>query len=281
MRKEYDIKTKISKPLTAFVRGLLDTDLRLDAACISHTGCRRRKNEDNFCFDDKCLPIQHGSMNTPMLMNCILQNAERLGVFDGMGGGDCGEDASFEAASLLTGEPYDHLTDQGQVEPYLIQLCRRMNQCVHNRQLENMCGRMGSTAAMIYFWDESVYVCNVGDSPVFLMRQGLLEKVSQDHTDREQMEACGITGRKPYLTQFLGMDPEEYVVTPSISRYTLNRGDTLLLCSDGVTDLISRQEIEYLFLQEDDSRRRVEQLLAQALQRGGVDNITIIVCQIY
>ena len=88
MRKEYDIKTKIGKPFTAFVRGLLDTDLRLDAACISHTGCRRRKNEDNFCFDDKCLPIQHGSMNTPMLMNCILQNAERLGVFDGMGGGD-------------------------------------------------------------------------------------------------------------------------------------------------------------------------------------------------
>ena len=270
----------LGKALLSAARDVLGTEMYLDAACLSNVGKRRSRNEDNFVFDGRCMPLQHGSLDAPLVLREPLCSGERVAVFDGMGGGDHGEEASFVAASLLTGEPSGYLEPGDDVESYLVRLCRRMNQCVNTRQLENMCRQMGSTAAIVYFWDGEAYICNVGDSPVFFMRAGMLEKVSTDHTDRELLESCGITDRKPGLTQFLGMDPEEYVVTPSIVRYELERGDTLLLCSDGVTDLIAPREIEAAFCREESAAGRVQYLVDEALRRGGVDNITAIVCNI-
>lgn len=272
---------KLGEAIRSAAREVIGLSPIIEAACISNTGKRRSKNEDNFVFDDRFLPVQHGSMDAPFALDRCLQNGDRFAVFDGMGGGDCGEDASFVAASLFAGEPHGHLEAEDEVEPYLIQLCRRMNQCVNTRQIENMCGQMGSTAAIVYFWNNAAYVCNVGDSPIYLMHHGTLDKVSHDHTDREFLETQGITNRKPHLTQFLGMDPEEYLVTPSITRYELERGDTLLLCSDGVTDLLSRREIESIFCKVEDSAERVQFLVEEALRRGGIDNITAIVCRVH
>lgn len=252
----------------------------ITAACISDVGKRRRRNEDNFVLSDRCLPLQHGSMDAPQVMSRSLRRGERMAVFDGMGGGANGEDASYTAAALLAGEPFGHLASEEQVETYLVRLCRRMNQCVNTRQLEMMCGQMGSTAAMVYFWDGAAYVCNVGDSPVFLLRRGVLEKLSQDHTDRALLESQHITGRKPGLTQFLGMDPEEYAITPSITRCEIERGDTFLVCSDGVTDMLSRRMIEEVLCAAGQPERQVMSLRDNALARGGVDNITAAVCTI-
>ena len=80
----------------------------LQAACLSHIGNRRGNNEDNFFFNGICLEEEHTSTHDPLLMERVLQEDVCLGVFDGMGGENYGEQASFTAASemqALTGKP--------------------------------------------------------------------------------------------------------------------------------------------------------------------------------
>ena len=87
----------------------------------------------------------------------------------------------------------------------------------------------------------------------------------------------GITGRKPYLTQYLGIDPDEMMIEPYIKSYYLQEGDTFLICSDGVTDMVEEQEICRILAHNEDVGDCVDLLIQAALDGGGKDNITAIV----
>lgn len=107
-----------------------------------------------------------------------------------------------------------------------------------------------------------------------------MKKISQDHTDKEFMEENGITGRKPYLTQYLGIDPEEMTVVPWIRSYYLQRGDRFLICSDGLTDMVEEQQICNLLAENVYPEECVEALIKASLNGGGRDNITVIVVDV-
>ena len=140
--------------------------------------------------------------------------------------------------------------------------------------------QMGSTLAALFWCGNKLWVCNIGDSRVFGLHGRHLLQLSVDHTDEAFLRERGITNRKPYLTQYLGMDPNEILLVPAIRNYRAAAGDRFLVCSDGVTDMLSAQEIETILRQEKTPENAAARLVQAALDNGGKDNITAIVCDI-
>ncbi|MCI8401312.1 MAG: serine/threonine-protein phosphatase [Lachnospiraceae bacterium] len=253
---------------------------KIEAACGCHTGLCRANNEDNFCFDHRILPKDNSGLKTAVQLERIFQGDEFFGVFDGMGGESYGEEASFAAAS--TAKDSGKLLADFIYPPkrYLTGLVRKMNTAVCGRAGALGSGRMGSTAVMLYLSGAFAYVCNVGDSRAFRLRQGAFRQLSEDHTDEKFLAGQGIRGRRPRLTQHLGIWPEEMILEPHVAKEELMGGDQYLLCSDGLTDMVSNAEICALMRETKEAGRCVNALIARALENGGRDNVTVIVVRI-
>lgn len=263
---------------------------RVQAACGCNTGKRRKNNEDNFYFDGKYLDSENGGLAEILVkeggrrsfLDGMLGESpyEFYAVFDGMGGGDYGEVASNLAAitaegCIKSGEKIS-LYD---VSVSLQELCREMSRRIFQSGTNLGAAQMGSTITSLFFYAGQVWVCNVGDSRCYRLRNRKMEQLSVDHTDEEEMKIAGITGRKPYLTQYLGVDPSEMRIEPYVKRHELKRGDRFLLCSDGLTDMVSEQEICDMLAKYEDPEECTERLIQAALDGGGKDNITVIVYQ--
>ena len=135
---------------------------------------------------------------------------------------------------------------------------------------------MGSTIAMLMFFGDQPYVCNLGDSRIYRFRDDELMQISEDHLEPVPPGS----GRKPRLVQHLGIFEEEMRLEPYIAKGALKRGDVFLLCSDGLTDMVSPAEICLILKETRSEKRAVERLIELALEHGGRDNTTVIVCRI-
>ena len=139
---------------------------------------------------------------------------------------------------------------------------------------------MGCTAAMLMFFENHVYLSNLGDSPIFRFRGGKLEQISVDHTDAEMLKKQGITKRKPHLTQCVGISPEEMTLQPYYYEERTKIGDRYLICSDGLTDMVSKEEIAKTLFEMKEIEQCAEVLIQKALDGGGRDNITVLLVDI-
>lgn len=253
----------------------------ITAACYCHIGKVRANNEDNFVFDGKCLEADNRGLKKPVVLrhNCDRQNL-CVSVFDGMGGEAYGEEASFAAAQEMKKE-LRRLSDFVIPEKYfLTDCCSRMNDAVFTRAQELGTLYMGTTVAALLFTNREVYSCNLGDSKTFRLRNGEFLQLSKDHTDEDYLQAHSITNRKPYLTQHLGIDPEEFQLEPHIAKGELQNCDQYLICSDGLTDMLSRLEICNLMSEGKSANDSAERLVNAALKNGGKDNVTVIVIRV-
>lgn len=255
------------------------------AACGCHMGKRRKNNEDNFFFHGTYLTSDNQGLSDILwkktsFLEGIFSPYLFYGVFDGMGGGAFGEVASQTAAeaasNFLKNKDNINFSD---ITPSLTNMCRTMNQRVFETGVSLGTDNMGTTIASLFFYAGQVWACNIGDSRCYRMRHTRMEQLSEDHTDAECMEQQGITGRKPYLTQYLGINPEELRIEPYVRNCQLQRNDRFLLCSDGLTDMVSEQEICNILEKADTPEAGVRKLIEAALEAGGKDNITVIVCQ--
>lgn len=248
----------------------------LEAACGCHMGKVRRNNEDNFYFAGKCLETENDGLRHPAYLEEPLKNGFCVAVFDGMGGENYGEIASFTAARELQKVERslsDYLISE---KKYLTNLTLQLNEAVVHAAQELRTSRMGSTMVGLYFSSRSVYVCNVGDSRAYRLRRGEFLQLSQDHIEHFVPE--GKT--KASLSQHLGIDPQEMRIEPYIAKGEIEKGDQYLLCSDGLTDMLTNIEISDIMLRCDDVVSCVEALIDAAIDRGGHDNITAIVCRL-
>ena len=139
---------------------------------------------------------------------------------------------------------------------------------------------MGTTAAVLQFCKNGVYACNVGDSKIFRLHRDILLQISEDHTDAKFLAECGIYNRKPQLSQYIGISPDEMIIEPYIAKYKLCLTDQYLICSDGLTDMVSDTEICSIMKEESLAKECAEQLVKTALKYGGKDNVTVIVVKI-
>ena len=120
---------------------------------------------------------------------------------------------------------------------------------------------------------KEITLCNIGDSKIFRFSDGKLEQISKDHVALMEFAV------KPPLTQNLGIPSTEFVIDPYLAQGKYNDGDIYLICSDGLTDMVTNREIADE-LANNPFSEALNNLLNKALENGGRDNITIILCKI-
>ena len=242
--------------------------MRLTSCGMTDVGCRRDHNEDNFLINDQL---------------------QLYVVCDGMGGHAGGEVASAiaihtieESFSSLDWSSFENAdTDvlaQEQIR-FAVLLAGRK---IYEVALENPTFKgMGTTCVAMFVYDNVAYLAHVGDSRCYLVRENEVEQVTEDHSwVNEQIQKGKLTEEKaknhPYkniITRSLGFREAEEV---DIIKVPIAVGDQLLLCSDGLSNLVDGEEMKDLLLQHS-PQAASRQLINLACERGGDDNITVLI----
>ncbi|MGE5449923.1 MAG: Stp1/IreP family PP2C-type Ser/Thr phosphatase [Methanomassiliicoccales archaeon] len=204
-------------------------------------------------------------------------------VCDGMGGYQGGELAAQIAVETLEAAFADSDSNSDvNLMPRLAEALARANEAVWKRaQQEAELSEMGTTITVALIRSSHLYAAHVGDSPLFLLRDEGIMKLTNDHTLANKMITEGIiTATDPACQQFshiltraLGVEP---MVNVDLLEMNLLPGDVLLLASDGLTKLVSDEEIRAYFCQPTDLELILNQLVNLSLDRGGGDNITVV-----
>jgi protein phosphatase len=207
-------------------------------------------------------------------------------VADGVGGMDLGEVASGTAISVLTGE-----FAKAQAGTMLISLLPRLiqlaNIAVHDCTLapQYRGKRMATTLVACAIRYDQAIVSHVGDSRCYLVRNGKAKQVTQDHTWVNEQRKMGIisademaeSDSRHVLIRSLG--PEMFV-SPDTTALTLQQGDTIVLCSDGLHDELKESELSEIVSHQKNTDEIARQLVARAVEIDGGDNTTAQVIRI-
>jgi protein phosphatase len=222
----------------------------------SNTGNKRRRNEDSFVV-------------TPPL----------FAVADGMGGAQAGEVASKLAAAAL--EDTDAGSSGGVAR--IVELIQEANRRVYERSnADPAASGMGTTITAALVEGNSVTFGHVGDSRAYLVRDGVIEQLTEDHSLVNELMKSGklsaeeaeVHPQRSVITRALGTDPDVDVDTFVVEA---RENDLFLICSDGLTTMVGDQDIlELLERHHDDLDRAAKALVAAANRAGGEDNITVV-----
>jgi len=241
----------------------------IESAGLSDVGKKREENEDSYLVDDELqlYLVADGmgghlagevasSMVVQAIRECLL--AERAAE----AGQEADETLSPDANRLLAG----------------VKTANRV--VVERAQQEEQCRGMGSTVSAIYYVDSTVIAANVGDSPIYLVRRGEIEPLYVPHTLVAEQAAIDPERAKmlderyhSVLTRAIGAASE---VVPDISEMPLFPGDMIILCSDGLSNKVSPEEI-CAIVSENNPGESCRRLVDLANERGGDDNITVVV----
>jgi PPM family protein phosphatase len=226
-------------------------------------GKTRDHNEDDYGYGEGAQVERFGAL---------------LVVCDGMGGHAAGEVASHLGVETIIaayyGDPAENRTEA------LRQAFEQANARIHSEGR----GSMGTTGVAALLHHDALHVANVGDSRGYLIRGGELRQITRDHSLVSEQVAAGVItpeqARSLYyrnvITRALGYQPE---VAVDLFRWPLQPGDVVVLCSDGLHGLVTDEEIAQIASSEplDDA---VERLVDLANERGGSDNITVLIAHV-
>jgi serine/threonine protein phosphatase PrpC len=235
--------------------------MRLVFAAATDVGRMRTNNEDSY-----------------------LSSQPVAAVADGMGGHSAGEVASAIAIEELTAlrdrGPWENETAAtDDLKQAILRANRRIREmAAGDRRLNGM----GTTLVALLEDGDMVHVANVGDSRGYLLRQGELSQVTVDHSLVQELVDDGRLSpedaerhpQRSVITRALGIDPE---VEFDLFTYKLQVGDRLLLCSDGLSDVVEPAQIRKVLLRVPSAQRAARELVTVANEQGGPDNITVIV----
>jgi PPM family protein phosphatase len=199
-------------------------------------------------------------------------------VADGMGGAKAGEVASAMATSAFEGEADSGESAEGQ----LSRILREANRRIHDLAVSDESHRgMGTTLTAAKVHDGYVSLGHVGDSRAYLLRGGQLEQLTRDHSLVAELERSGQISpeaaehhpQRSIITRALGPEPDVEVDTYTV---TGRDGDLFLLCSDGLTSMVPKDEVASILRSRDSLDEVAEALIRAANQSGGKDNITVV-----
>lgn len=240
---------------------------RLNYFCISDIGKRRDNNQDNYlCVDRIMEPCTRHSENAGI---AYVKQPTFLGIFDGMGGEQCGE----KAAEISARTTKDFAINKNNNNELLF-LCTLANQNVCNYADENNISSMGTTVAAMVFSKNKWNVLNVGDSKVLRILDGKISQISEDDV------GFSIRGKKPPLSQCIGMREDECVIVPHIRAIDKKSGTRFVICSDGLTDMVENSTILSIVSNASSVEDATKTLVEEAMKNGGIDNTTVIVAEL-
>jgi serine/threonine protein phosphatase PrpC len=203
-------------------------------------------------------------------------------VADGMGGHNAGEIASALAVEriLQVGN------DGGLFSDKLREKLTEANSALLELARENEdCNGMGTTVAVLYIERENAHIAHIGDSRIYLWREEQLTQLTRDHSLVEELvQNGGITSeqakthpQRHILTRALGSDD---LLEIEVTQLPINSGDRYLLCTDGLSGPLSDDEIAQVLTAEKEPQTVAERLVELANDKGGPDNITVIVVEV-
>lgn len=246
---------------------------------------RKRSNNQDYLGDFVLGGVGNGN-GTPRKLNS--QEADERGylfaVADGMGGYAGGEVAS-ELTVLTIFDAYYNHPSSGDIGADLSKIVRLANDAVHREAQSSGRLQMGTTLTMALVKGNKAIFGNVGDSRTYLIRQGIAERVTHDHSMiQEQIDAGYLTPEQAeksnfrnLITRAIGHRPD---VESDLFERELQVGDVLLLCSDGLHGLVKEIEIGTLVATEPNLQTAADQLVQMANERGGPDNITVLMVRV-
>ncbi len=249
----------------------LAKQLHLDVAQLTDVGRKREHNEDNMAYV------------IPKDLQVMARKGALFIVADGMGGHAAGEVASEIAVDTISNVYYQD--DSDDVAVSLLHAIKRSNALIYQRAAENMLrSGMGTTCVTAVLRGNIAYVANVGDSRAYLVRGGQVKQVSQDHSwVAEQVRAGLLTEdqarthtQRNVITRCLGTQAD---VEVDVFSEQLQAGDSLVLCTDGLSGLVGDEEIQRI-VEQFMPQESVYHLVERANENGGPDNITAIVVRV-
>ncbi len=260
------------------------TPTNLLVYALSDVGNVRDNNEDSFLVVDT---LSEEGFELPTIREYPLDNTCLvLMVSDGMGGAAAGEIASALAvrtiAEEMSGSP---LPGRDQIEQKLTESLHKANRVIAEQSIKQPeLQGMGSTATTAAILTNEVFIAQVGDSRAYLIHENNITQLTTDQSLVNQLvEAGKITEeeaathpRRNVILQALGNQHELDVV---ITRCSVQAGDYLLLCSDGLTGQATKEEIKEIVLKSTDLQEACRTMVALVNQRGGHDNITVILAK--
>lgn len=231
---------------------------------LSHTGQRRKLNEDCYCIS-----------NSDFIYGMVA---------DGMGGHLAGEVASKIACRVIK-EYVDSSFYYGmsieEASIFLKIAFIEANEAIFNYSIENSRAMgMGTTATFALIYKGKLITANVGDSRVYTISENSIEQITKDHSYVQELvdrgditkEMATSHPKKNYITRAMGTE-ETVKVDIVINDYN---GEYVLICSDGLTNMVSNDDIKNTVISSINLDCAVDKLVADANNAGGIDNITVI-----
>ena len=241
--------------------------MKIELYGMSDVGKARSLNEDSYRIS--------GFENSAPPGYCILA--------DGMGGHNAGEVASSKAINFIDEVLKDSLgCADNEIPPALERAMEHANHEIYELSVHTPGQHgMGTTAVAAYLTENTAYVANVGDSRAYAVRDDEICRITVDHSVVEELIATGNITReeafhhpqKNIITRAVGTEPE---VKTDIYEYSYLPDDMMLLCSDGLTEMVREEEIFRIMKSGLSVRETAEQLVKAALDQGGYDNVTVI-----
>jgi protein phosphatase len=268
---------------------------RVEVAGMTHPGKVRDNNEDHYVAVRRYRGRSILATSLPVeLLERPEDDAYALAVADGLGGRNFGELASLIA--LMTGWDLGGLEvkwpvkvnarEEEELREKASVFFSLLDRAIHDEVDRNPRLRgMGTTLTICYTAGPELFILHAGDSRAYLHRDGALEQLTRDHTVAQTLVDSGLAEpgspeakrMKHILTNVLG--GPELSVNVDVEHRSLQDGDTLLLCTDGLTDLVGDGDIAQILDAHPAAADACRALIDRSLERGGKDNVTVLLAR--
>ena len=251
-------------------------------------GRTREHNEDAFAVAD--LSVDSASSETDAFSHPAGPRGALFMVADGMGGAAAGEIASAMAVEIVVGEMRlnwisSETTDPDTFVRSIKQATKSANEHINTFAASHPEYRgMGTTATVAGFLGDTLYLAQVGDSRAYLVRNGSAQQITKDQSLMQKLieagelteEEAAQSERRNIILQALGPEP---TIKVDLTHQSVRRGDTLVLCSDGLSGQVTKDEIGEIITEAPDLAEACKRLIDRANESGGPDNITVVVAR--
>jgi protein phosphatase len=265
--------------------------VRIEFGALSHCGSVRPRNEDNYV-------VVRRSRARSVLMTSLREDslpysqddAFVMIVADGMGGRAFGEvasslalrtawDSASQASSWIMKLNEDELPEIKDRAEACVQLLNRT--LLEQAELNPDFAGMGTTLTCAYSMGADLVIIHVGDSRAYIVRGHEVRQITHDHTLAQDLKDSGLDssdtiGFRHLLTNCLGGSGDVFA---EVNFFRLEDGDQLLLCTDGLTDLVDDDEIGEVLSHETNAQTACQALVDRALGYGGKDNVTVVLAR--
>lgn len=256
--------------------------MRIESSVVTDVGKKRTINQDNYILIDRYNQSFSPHMESRKTLSLKDNQCYIFGVFDGIGGGTHGEEAARIAAEFFVSPlKSNHIENE---------LRDRLSQA-NNSIYQHRKGKrdFGTTASVLGLWNGKFRYLHIGDSRIYLFRDKELTQITKDHTLAQIKISAGI-----YSAQSREAQRESHVLLRSLGGYDATaeigyeesewkvsrKGDRYLICSDGLYDMCSYEELISALAVHSDTGECAKKLADQALKNGGADNITVLLVDV-